>query len=251
MLHVPELHRPALRPAPADADISPPRLVPPFDHLDADETRRLLCNAAQVSVDAPSLIFRRGEPAAELHLLLGGVVRLLGPDDAVLGVIEGSGALDLADLFTGRHTVSALAERRSRLLRLPAAAVAELFARRPDLVVPLARELGRNHAAAIETVIELRCYSPIERLAAYLLKTLPAAPRPPIVGLSVKKGVLASRLGMTAACFARSLTRLADAGAVRRRRKGIEVVDPAALRRFVDAAAGEARFNSASAALRA
>lgn len=235
MLHVPDLHRPALRPAPADdAGQSPPQLIPPFDHLDADETQHLLRNAVQASVGAPSLIFRRGEPAAELHLLLGGVVRLLGPNDSVLAVVEDTGALDLADLFTGRHTVSALAERRSKLLRLPAAAVADVLARRPDVALTLAQELGRRHAAAVENLIELRCYDPVARLAVYLLKKLPDGAKPPLIDLGVKKGVLANQLDMTAGCFARSLTRLVAAGAVvRRRPRSIEVVDPAALRRIV------------------
>lgn len=228
MLHVPDLRRTA-----DGGGATPLRRIPPFDHLDADETQHLLRNAVAFDLRAPGLVFRRGEPATELHLLLDGVVRLQGPDDAVLGVVEGAGALDLADLFTGRRTVSALAERGSRILRLSAAAVAELFARRPDLALPLARELGHNHAAAVESLIELRCHSPVQRLAACLLDRLPAAPNPPIVSFGIKKGVLASQLGMTSACFARSLTRLADAGAIRRWRKGIEVIDAAGLRRMI------------------
>lgn len=252
MLHVPDLHRPANRPAPSPvATAAPPRLVAPFDHLDADDTQRLLRGAVRATVARPSLLFRRGEPAAELHLLLEGSVRLLGPDDAVLDVIEGAGALDLADLFTGRRAASALAERGSRLLRVPAAAVAELLARRPDLLLPLTRELGRHHAAAVETVIELRCYSPLERLAAYLLKALPAAAKPPVVVFGVKKAVLASRLGMTSACFARAVTRLVEAGLVRRRGKGIEVIDARALRRIIAAVAEGAGVSPAATSLRA
>lgn len=234
MLHIPDLHRPAVRPAPAGSDSTTPlHAIPPFDGLDADEAQRLLRNAVEFDLRTPTLVFRRGEPGAELHVLLGGVVRLLGPNDTVLGVVEGAGVLDLADLFAGRRVVSALAERRSRLLYVPASAITDLLIRCPNFAVTLAQELGRHHAAAVENLIELRCYDPVARLAAYLLKKLPDGPKPLLVHLGVKKGVLANQLDMTAGCFARSLTRLVDAGLVRRRRKGIEVIDARALHRII------------------
>ena len=201
--------------------------LPMFDALDQHELNALLGHAVLRRYPAESLLFEEGELPDYLHLILSGTVELCndgqgGGECGLMLLSSGDLCMPAAVLFAEPYLNSARTLSAARLLLLPAEAVRATFARSHRLAVNMSRILAGHFRMAARHIIDLRCRTAAQRLAAFLLRLTEG--RGGSGELPVPKRRLAARLGMTPETLSRTLQVLADNGLVVRGAR-IEVRD--------------------------
>jgi CRP-like cAMP-binding protein len=175
---------------------------------------RLLGPSTISSFRTGSFLFREGETPSHLHLLLSGLVELTktqGRKECGLMIFSaGDLFMPAAALFDERYLASARVLAPSRILFLDLNAVREEAAHNPSFSMTLSRVLAGQWRAALRDILDLKCRSAPQRLAAFLLKL--AAEDPDAAELPFSKRTLASRVGMSAETLSRALQTLADNG---------------------------------------
>jgi CRP-like cAMP-binding protein len=199
-----------------DADRETLRGLPLFSGLAEDELQRLLAEAVVERCPPGTLIFREGDRARHVHLLLAGIVELSKMEGkrecGVLMLSAGDVFMPAAALFDEPYLTSARALTAARLLLLEVDAVRAATARSALLAMRLARVMGGQWRMAVRHILDLKCRSAPERLAAFLLRIFDESRLQDSAELPISKRHLASRLGMTAETLSRALQTLADNG---------------------------------------
>lgn len=203
-------------PAGARAPSRSARKIPLFRGLGDRCLDALLGDAVQLRCPRGTVLFREGDTADHLHILLSGRVELftihqdrefgiliLGPDDVFVPA---------AAVFDEPYLTSARALVSCRILQIPAPVVRHEFQRTSDFALAVGRALAGQFRMAVRHVIDLKCRTAAQRLAAFLLCVVDRAPNGCVADLPAPKRHLAARVGMTAETLSRTLQTLADHG---------------------------------------
>ena len=118
-----------------------------FSGLGADACRRLAADLVPHQVAAGEVVLREGEPAASLHLVRHGRLRVTVEGRTVGELGPGRTVGEFALLLGTPRTATVTALRDSDLLCLPAAAFHTATTRHPDLLRNLARSLAERTVA--------------------------------------------------------------------------------------------------------
>lgn len=210
------------------------RGIAPFTLLSSAQLAELASHAEALRFTETTTLFEAQDAAEALYVVLRGRVVLLGPDGVIVDAVAAPGIVGAADVFTGQHMFTAEAMAGPVVIRIPKAAVLAALERNGALAnafLGLIAQSGRNLANAL---MAQRCLTGVQRLAAYLLEQADEAGADTSFVLDIPKKAIAGQLGMTPAHFARSLTRLAEAGVERRNRNSVILNDIDALRRLLD-----------------
>jgi CRP/FNR family transcriptional activator FtrB len=100
----------------------------------------------------------------------------------------------------------------ARVLLLDIQAVRRELAACTTFATRMARIMGGQWRMAVRHILDLKCRSAAQRLAAFLLRLVDDAPFPENAELPIPKRHLASRVGMTAETLSRALQTIADNG---------------------------------------
>lgn len=154
-----------------------------------------------------------------LAIILGGMVELCGTEtDADCGVLlltKGDLVTPMAVLYGEPCLTSATALKRTRLMLLPRDSIVQQASRQPEVALALARTMGAQWRMAVRHVIDLKCRTAGERLAAFLLRLEEHSEDHP-AKLPFSKGTLAARLGVTPETLSRVIQVVAANGIVLR-----------------------------------
>ncbi len=145
-----------------------------FSGLGADACRRLAADLVPHQVAAGEVVLREGEPAASLHLVRHGRLRVTVEGRTVGELGPGRTVGEFALLLGTPRTATVTALRDSDLLCLPAAAFHTATTRHPDLLRNLARSLAERTVAG-----NARAGVPIQGSPAVRTVALVPAGRPP------------------------------------------------------------------------
>lgn len=161
-------------------------------------------------------IFGDGGTASHLHLILSGIVDLAaaykGNECTALMMAAGDVFMPAAALYSEPYLVSARSLTASRILMIEADVVRGEARGCVELALALARVLAGQWRVALKIILDLKCRSPSQRLAAFLLR-LHDASRPGILAeVPFSKRQLASRIGMQPETLSRTLQTLAANG---------------------------------------
>jgi CRP/FNR family transcriptional activator FtrB len=200
------------------------------------ETGRKVADAATIQVFAPdATIFRTGEKAAFLHLILAGRIALIGEGAGDAAVIEAFGegealltpavVLDLPYLLTARALIE------TRVAAIPADAFRVLLDREAALARGVVDQLARHWRVLIRQIKDLKLRAGAQRLASYLLTQ--DRSRSGRLYLPMERRLLAGRLGMSPEHLSRAFAQLRQHG-VATMGRAVTLADDAALRRFCD-----------------
>ncbi|TFI57536.1 cyclic nucleotide-binding domain-containing protein [Sphingomonas parva] len=190
--------------------------VPLFAGLASDVTDRLLSKASVKRFPPGSVLFNQGEVGKVVHVLLSGIVELSrvdGPREC--GVLLANGGdvfVPVAALFQEPYLTSARVLTSARLLLLDAGVLHEEALRTPDLAMRMIQLIGGQWRMAVRHILDLKCRSAPQRLAAFLLRLVDEGPFSESGELPVPKRHLAARVGMTAETLSRTLQLLAENG---------------------------------------
>jgi CRP/FNR family transcriptional activator FtrB len=209
--------------------------VPLLGSLSDASRERLIESARLERFAARALIISEGRIPQYLHIILSGLVEMSSVfqdrDCTALIISEGDMFMPAAVMWEEAYLVSARALTPVRLLLLDAETLRDEVVRTPALALKLARVMAGQWRVALRLILDLKCRSPSQRAAAFLLRLHDSAPTGTIAEIPFSKRQLASRIGMQPETLSRTLQTLADNGLYLRGRQ-IIVRDREAIERF-------------------
>jgi CRP-like cAMP-binding protein len=128
-----------------------------------------IAGAATEELPSGRRVLRQSDRARAVHFLVNGSVQILirvGEQDLLVGVLRCPGELVGWSAFRApyRYTASVRCEERSRLVRVPAAVLEELFDRDPALAYQTLPRVVATVADRLEHMRELLCPQPEQAL---------------------------------------------------------------------------------------
>lgn len=198
--------------------------------------RERLLEASRSERFAPRAeLFSKGEAADDLHIVLSGLVDLScsykGNECTALMMATGDVFMPAAALYSEPYLITARALTAVRILMLDAKVVRQEAQACTELALGLARVMAGQWRVALKIILDLKCRSPSQRLAAFLLRLHDAAQVGPPAEIPFSKRQLASRIGMQPETLSRTLQTLAANGLYLRGRQ-IIVTNRAAAEEF-------------------
>ena len=217
-----------------------------FAALSEQQVRALADIAERVELEAGAALFRQGERADALYLLLSGGVRVFKELDdgrtATLRHVRPGETFGESVIAARTYPANTTTTEPSVLLRLPTARFRQELAADPDLALAIIGRMAQLLMLLNSRVEELLLPVPA-RLARYLVDLCreqlgpgigDEIPAPCVCRLPTSKRELASRLGTVPETLSRTLGRFKRAGVLRLGEGGeaIEILDFAALLRL-------------------
>lgn len=208
--------------------------LPVFSGLGRAQLTRLLQSSAIERHPPGTLLFRAGDRAEALHIILSGTVEIFsngtGREWGVMLMNSGDLFMPAAVLFNERYTVSARTVGFCRMLLIDAERVRAEASESAPFAMQLSRAMAGQFRVAVRQVLDLKSRNAAQRLANFLLRIVDSSPCA-TPELPMRKRSLAARIGMTPETLSRTLQILADNGLVVRGRQVI-VRDRARIQEF-------------------
>ena len=201
-----------------------------------EPSRRHLLDAARIErVPAAYRLFEAGEQASDIHVLLRGMIDIAcsyrGKHCTAMLMTSGDVLMLGSPLYNEPYLVSAETLTQCRIMKIDAELFREEAKRSPELALAIARVLAGHWRIALRIILDLKCRSPSQRLAAFLLRLHDACPPGTAAQIPIAKRQLAARVGMQPETLSRTLQVLGQNG-LRVRGRQIIVVDRAKAEEF-------------------
>lgn len=181
----------------------------------AEVRAALLAASVQKTLRKGERLNSAGDRPESLAIILGGMIELCGTeshaDCGVLLLTRGDLVTPMAVLYEEPCLTSATALVRSRLLLVPRHAVVGQAREQPEVALALARTMGAQWRMAVRHIIDLKCRTAGERLAAFLLRLVEHSDDRP-AKLPFSKATLAARLGVAPETLSRIIQVVAANG---------------------------------------
>jgi len=190
--------------------------IPLIGSLPRESRERLLQHSRIERFPPRSLLLSEGEIPKDMHIVLSGIVDLSctykGHEYTALIMSAGDISMPAAALFQEPFLISARALTATRLLTVDADAFRSEARRSPELALSIARIIAGQWRLALKIILDLKCRSPSQRLASFLLRLYDAAVPGTVAEVPFSKRQLASRVGMQPETLSRTLQTLAANG---------------------------------------
>lgn len=205
--------------------------VPLFKALDAATLARLAAAMTRRTLKRGETLFRKGDPASGMYVVVYGEIRLLATTPArgprLTGIVEPGQSFGEPVMFLERPAlVEAQASSDALVLHLPKAAVFDEIERNPKFARRMIAGLSQRVERLVHELDRQALGSGSERFIAYLLHHRRGQPGPLVVTLPAAKAAIASQLNLTPAHFSRLLRELAQAGLLQVEGRKITVPNP-------------------------
>lgn len=202
-----------------------------FRDLADDTLRRLATGGRQIRVTRDEMVYRKGDPADDLYLVVSGQVKIAIPQNnhkhKVLSLVGHGESFGIAALWLGLpHPTHAVASKDSHLLLLDRRTLVSQARREPRLAERLLTDLSRRVMDLMRDLESCTPRSSLQRVSCYLLQHRPATGvgRYEILLPSTKRDI-AAKLNLTQETLSRTLTLLGKEGVIQVRGRLIQVLD--------------------------
>jgi CRP/FNR family transcriptional regulator len=219
------------------------RRLPLFNDLSEEQLALIAERVTVIDYECDATIFSEGDSCRELLIVKEGMVKLLksAPNgrQQLLTVERAGGSLAEVAVFDGgAYPATAVAARRTILLRLDAQRFRRICLEHPEVAVKVVTVLG-SRLRRMGSLVESLSFSTVrERLIAYLLHLAVEEGRPTAAGIEFRLNEnneeLAARLGTVRELVSRNLGRLHNEGLIQMRRRAVTVPKLAALKREIE-----------------
>ena len=194
--------------------------VPLFKALDAATLARLATATTRRTLKRGETLFRKGDPANGMYLVVYGEIKLIATTPArgprLSGIVGPGQSFGEPVMFLERPApVEAQAATDALLLHLPKEAVFELIERNPKFARRMIAGLSQRVERLVRELDLQALGSGKERFVAYLLRHCRDLSGPFVVTLPAPKAEIASQLNLTPEHFSRILHELQQAGLLR------------------------------------
>jgi len=187
-----------------------------LDGLPAGVRDRLLNHSRVERYPPRAEVFRGGDISEHLHVVLSGLIDLScsykGRECTAMMMAASDVFMPAAALFEEPYLVSAHTLTASRLLVIDGGAIRREAQGSTELALALARVMAGQWRLALRIILDLKCRSPAQRLAAFLLRLHDASDPGMPAEVPFSKRQLASRIGMQPETLSRTLQTLAGNG---------------------------------------
>ncbi len=208
--------------------------LPLFEPLSSAERERLAGGCRMRAFARGAALFREGERADGMHVVLRGVVKVIrfAPDgrETVLHLVRKGNTIGEAAMFQrGTFPASAVAVDEVETLYVSAEALFALVTENPELALRMLAALSLRLRMFAHKLAAQGQGGAAGRLATYLLHRRQIGGAD-VIRLGVSREVLANLLGLARETLSRQLSRFAEAGLVELEGKDIAIRDVSALR---------------------
>lgn len=190
--------------------------IPLFARIPRAGRDRLLESSRVERFAAGTTIFSEGETPKHFHALLRGMVDLSsnyrGRHCTVLLLTPGDSFMPSAAISDEPYLLSARALLPSRVLMIEADVVRREAKQSPEFGIAISRLLAGQFRLSLRIILDLKCRSPSERLAAFLLRLHDLRAAGTVAQIPFTKRQLAARIGMQPETLSRTLQVLAANG---------------------------------------
>jgi len=209
------------------------RSVPLFTGLDDSQIAKVEAIARLVEASRKEVLFREGDPAEGIFVLLQGRVKIykLSPDgkEHILHVVRpGQAFAEAAVFMPGGYPAYAEALQRCRALLLPKEPFLRLLREEPAISLSIIATLSRYLKQFADRIEDLSLKDVSARLARWLLATAREKGRD-FWDLEITKGELASQIGTVSETLSRTLRKFQDAGWLQVRGRFVKILEREAL----------------------
>ncbi|MDT9600140.1 helix-turn-helix domain-containing protein [Sphingosinicella rhizophila] len=189
---------------------------PLFLDMNEKQVARVLQFGTIQSYPRETILFKEGDRPDFLHLLIGGIAELYkgeSPHECGLVLLtQGDVFMPAASLFDEPYLNSARTLTSATVLLLRADVARQELTRCHQFAINVSRVLAGQFRMATRQIIDLKCRSAPQRLAAFLLRLIEESDIPEAAVLPVSKRHLASRVGIAPETLSRTFQILADNG---------------------------------------
>lgn len=194
-----------------------------------------------LNVAEDAVLFRDGDTATELFLILRGAVTLLPPPSGgsaqmPIHLAHGDTAGEEAVLSGMPYCATARTTAPTTVMAIPARVFIGYLESHFDMAIAMISTMAASLRERVREITELKMQSTAERLAGFLLSLAGAATGRIVVRLPYEKRQLADQLGMDPATLSRAFAKLRDQGVVASRTDKVEIQDVTRLRSYGDGA---------------
>jgi CRP/FNR family transcriptional regulator len=206
---------------------------PLFAGLDPDQLAKIQSIARVVEAGRRDVLFREGEPAEGIFVLLSGSVKIykLSADgkEHILHVVRPGQAFAEAAVFMPRgYPAYAEALQKSKILLLPKAPFLKLLREEPGVSLNIIATLSRYLKQFADRIEDLSLKDVSARLARWILHTSAEKGRD-FWDLEITKGGLASQIGTVSETLSRTFRKFKEAGLIQLRGRFLKILDRPAL----------------------
>lgn len=197
----------------------------------------IVAQSRVLEIDADQTVFREGEPATAVFVVLSGLIKLtVGQRDGSEVLVEmfhaGTSFAEALAFGNELYPVSASGLVQSRVLAAPIPVVQRVLEAEPDAFKAILASTYRHLHALVRQIEELKGNSGLDRVARYILSRIDPEQGQVEIEIPFDKKVLALSLGIKPESLSRAFRRLNDHGVYVKGRK-IQVGDVDALRSFL------------------
>ena len=213
--------------------------IPLLRALTTEQQHELLREARRIVHAKGHPIFNEGDACQGFYIVLSGLVKIYHltaeGKEMVLHLIRPGQSFGEAFIFRqGDYPMAAAAVEASESLYIPTPLMLRLIRHNPDLAESVLGALATRLYMFTRKLQAQSLREAPQRLAAYLLHTSRMRGHDPHIQLDISRELLASMLGTARETISRTLSKLADRGAVRVRGKQVHLVDLDILQRIAD-----------------
>lgn len=217
------MQRDSLKPTLAAADL--------FHGLSEVSLERLAARARRIRATPSRLIVNAGDEATGLYLIESGAIKLAVANvtgfEKTIATLDEMKSFGLAEFFSGRqfrYYAEALTE--TWLIAVPGASILDAANEDSGVLLNLVRALARHFDALAGEIENANRYTAFQRVVnGLLMRAEMQADGTARLELPGKKSHTASRLGVAAETFSRSLTSLSERGLITVRQRTIVLHD--------------------------
>jgi len=219
------------------SDLALAARIPAFTGLKREMVDALLSEATVSKLGRGQVLFRQGDTAVSVVIIVDGWVKLYrvtpSGDEVVLDVLsEGESFTDAVTISAALHRASACAVTRCRVVVIPADHVVSCIREMPEIGIALVVATSMHLHQMVQRVEQLTSQSAIQRVADFLISFAPSTQGPCRIALPYDKSLIAGRLGLKPESLSRVFAKLRLVGIDVRVSEAV-VNDVAVLRRLV------------------
>ncbi|KIL98428.1 cAMP-binding protein [Paramagnetospirillum magnetotacticum MS-1] len=193
--------------------------LPLFSDLSPAILAEITTDSAVIRYARNDIIFRQGDAADALRVVLDGQVGLTGTvadgGETMVEILKSGEMFIAAAVLTEKpFLMSAVALQPSRILTLPGERFRRNVREKSDLAYIMLTSLSRHFRTLVREVKDLKLKSAAQRLALYLIGLTARREGSTIVRLPHSKSVIAARVGVRPETLSRAFGHLKSQGVV-------------------------------------
>ncbi len=203
--------------APALEDLRIASHAAVFDGLKPEVICRLLAPATVLTLKHGDCLYRQGDLAAALYIVINGWMKLyrntLSGDEAIIHVLtKGETLPEAAALTSAHYAATAEAISTVRVLQIPADYLVRCIRETPDIAIAMIASSSRRMQRLVQEIEHLKAQTGIQRVAEFLASLCPPGAGPHMITLPYDKTLIAGHLGIKPESLSRAFAKLRSVG---------------------------------------